>query len=199
MATHTPQQIVVYPSRAKLIRYTLTYLVTVAILWPLSIVWLRAVLSPDISVAPSILILGVLAGVLALLLTLLLIFSVYRLVVRKPSMTVHADGIIDQCSLIAGGLGLIRWHEIEAIVVFAYNKQIVYLHVGTRSDMMPNNPLVRLFQRSITLMLPRGANLPQWLLAMPVREIAAQIQDHYQAILVANDIRILDFLQPSEA
>jgi hypothetical protein len=71
LAMHTPQQIVVYPGRAKLIRYALTYLVAAPILWPLAIVWLRAVLSPDSPVASPILILGVLAGVLALLLTLL--------------------------------------------------------------------------------------------------------------------------------
>jgi hypothetical protein len=175
-----------------------TYLVAVSILGSLFIVWSRAVLSPDIPVPIVILILGVLAGVLALLLTLVLLFTLYRLVVWKPSVTVNADGIIDQCSLIAGGLGLIRWHEIEVIVIFAYNNRLEYIHVGTRDDMRPDNPLVRLFQRSITLTLPKGANLPQWLLSISVSELAAQIQEHYHATLVAKDIGILDFLHTSE-
>ena len=51
-----------------------------------------------------------------LLIALLLLFTLYRILVRKPSVIVNSDGIIDGCSLIAGGLGLIRWDDIEVLM-----------------------------------------------------------------------------------
>jgi hypothetical protein len=49
-----------------------------------------------------------------------LVCTIYRILVRKPSIIVDSEGIIDQCSLIAGGLGLIGWDEIKNIALYAY-------------------------------------------------------------------------------
>lgn len=126
---------------------------------------------------------GVIFGAVILLLALVLLFTLYRLLVRKPSVIVNEDGIVDGCSLIAGGMGLIRWDEIEAIVVYTYKKQARYVCVITHDERVLDNPLVRLFRRSISLTLPKGANLPEWLLSISVDELAEEIQRHYDQIM----------------
>ncbi len=59
---------------------------------------------------------GAIFGIMILLIALLLLFTLYRILVRKPSVIVNSDGIIDGCSLIAGGLGLMRWDDIEVLM-----------------------------------------------------------------------------------
>lgn len=207
--TSEDHRIVVYPDRGKLLGYVLLYLATIVPCVLVGIWWLSDVLQASVPMNPAqavlaivnlsvLVILDVLVWLIAPLLAVLLVCTIYRAAIRKPSVIVNAEGIIDHCSLIAGGLGLLRWDEIEALTVYAYNKRIKYMCVMTRDRRVPDNPLVWLFRRSITLTLLEGANLPQWLLSMPVSELAAQIEQHYHATLAANEIGILDWLRASE-
>jgi hypothetical protein len=67
----------------------------------------------------------------------------------------------------------------------------------THEKRAPASPLIRLFRRSITLFLVDGANLPQWLLSTPVKDIATEVERHYQATLLAHEITIIDWLPTS--
>lgn len=199
---HDPQSIIVYPDRARLFGYALVYLVAEALMTLPFLANAKAVFSPYRATHPVETVFaacfGALVAVLMLLLALLLVFTLYRILVRKPSIIVNSDGIVDGCSLIAGGKGLIRWDEILAIMLYAYNKRTVYLGVIPRDEQalfLRSSPLARLFQRSITLTLAKGANLPQWLLSKSVNDIAAEIQWQYGAFLTFHTIALLDLLQ----
>ena len=209
MATQISHQIVVYPNRAKLLGYALVYLVAVdAFLYfclllagvttsapPPPPGFLSTVLAV-IAIVGSILI-GVVMLVSALVLAVALVCTIYRILVRKPSAIINSDGIIDQCSLVAGGRGLIRWDEIENIILYAYSKK-KYFCVTTHDKRAPANSLTRLFRRTITLFLLDGVNLPKWLISVPVTELATEIELHYQETLLAHGIVITDWLTPSD-
>lgn len=208
MATQTPHQIVVYPNRIKLLGYALACSLGTAAL--LFICLLLASGSDAVNLHLGVLatvlavieilgriLIGIVMLALALVLAVVVVCIIYRISVRKPSVIITSDGIIDQCSLIAGGLGLIRWDEIENIALYAYRENLKYICVITHDKRTPDSPLIRLFRRSITLFLVDGANLPQWLLSTPVQDIAAEIEGRYQATLLAHKITIIDWLPAS--
>jgi len=136
---------------------------------------------------------------LGLLLVVILVCTIYRILIRKPSVIADSEGITDGCSLIAGGLGLIRWDEIQVIMVdvrMVNNRRAKYLRVMPRDaaaflSLRQNNSIVRLFRRSITLSLPRGINLPEWLFSESVDEFVAEIERRYQQALHAHKVSIL--------
>ena len=209
MATHARPQIVVYPSRGRLLRYALLYVVGIFafglfLYW--SVIgsypqtnnprgdWIFA-LAASLGVVGRIGI-GILSLAVALLLAVILVCTLYRILVRKPSIIVDADGITDGCSLIAGGVGLIRWDEIEIVTVHTYNKRTRFVCVMPRdaADYLrrrQHNPLVRLFRRSLTLSLPRGINLPEWLFSSPADELLRETKWRYQQVLHAHSVSIL--------
>ncbi|HEX5548277.1 MAG TPA: STM3941 family protein [Ktedonobacterales bacterium] len=212
MATHVRRQIVVYPSRVRLLRYALLYLIgllgmglfcywSVTGEFPQSnnprYDWVFALIA--IFGVFGRLVVGAFSLALALLLAVILVCTIYRLLVRKPSVIVDSDGITDGCSLIAGGLGLIRWDEIQVIMVdvrTVNNRRAKYLCVMPRDAasflrLRQNNPIVRLFRRSITLSLPRGINLPEWLFSGSVDDLVAEIRRRYQQALHAHKVSIL--------
>ena len=203
-------QIVVYPNRVRLLGYALTCslgtaasLLVVVLLasesgtvdqqWG---VWATVIAVVDIL---GRILIGAMLLAAALIVAAVAVCIIYRALIRKPSAIITSEGIIDQCSLIAGGLGLIRWDEVEDITLYAYSKTLKYLCVTTLEERTPASPLIRLFRRSITLSLLDGANLPQWLLSEPVKDIAAEIERRYQATLLAHEIVVADLLpSPNE-
>lgn len=209
MATHVRPQIVVYPSRARLLRYALLYLIGILgfgvfCYWSLTgefpqsnnprYDWVFALIA-TLGVFGR-LVVGTFSLALALLLVVLLVCTIYRILIRKPSVIADSEGITDGCSLIAGGLGLIRWDEIEIVMVYDYNKRTKFLCVMPRDaaaflSLRQNNPVVRLFRRSITLSLPRGINLPEWLFSGSVDDLVAEIERRYQQALHAHKVSIL--------
>jgi len=42
-----------------------------------------------------------------------------------------------------------------------------------------------------------GIDAPQWLLSTPVKDIATEVERHYQATLLAHEITIIDWLPTS--
>jgi len=139
---------------------------------------------------------GILSLALALLLAVILACTLYRVLVRKPSVTVDADGITDGCSLIAGGVGLMRWDEIEIVMVQTHNKRTRFVCVMPRDadDFLrqrQHNPFIRLFRRSLTISLPKGINLPEWLFSEPADEVLRETKWRYQQVLHAHKVSIL--------
>jgi len=208
LATDIPHQFVVYPNRVKLLGYALTCSLGTAVSLFVCLLLVSGsrpvnlqlgVLATVLAVIEILgrLLIGAVLLALALVLATVVVCIIYRILIRKPSAIINSDGIIDQCSLIAGGLGLIRWDEIENIALYAYRKNVKYFCVMTQDKRAPASPLIGLFRRSITLFLVDGANLPQWLLSTPVKDIAAEIELHYQATLLAHEITIIDWLPTS--
>lgn len=209
MATHAGRQIVVYPSRARLLRYTLLYVVAIAamllfVYWSVTGNYPRSnnprydwVFALIISLGVfGRVVVGAFALALVLLLAVILLCTIYRILIRKPSVTVNSDGINDGCSLIAGGIGLIRWDEIEIVMVYTYNKRTKFLCIMLRDanaflGRRQSNPVIRLFRRSLTLSLPKGVNLPGWLLPMSVDDLAAEVARRYEQVLHAHKVSIL--------
>jgi catechol 2,3-dioxygenase-like lactoylglutathione lyase family enzyme len=106
---------------------------------------------------------------------------------------VNAEGITDRCSLIGGGMGVIRWQEVSGIfpLTYSWNPNYAYLvivpwHKGTALGR--RGPLVRIFLRTISLILPGSLGLPDWLLSVPAGELWNRIHERFRECLVANDI-----------
>ncbi len=197
------QQMVIYPDRFRLLGYALLYLVFVFVAvgfmaGPMAGLT-RAVLPPYSLTHPVQAVLGacvdVFVGVLVIMMAVILLFTLYRILIRTPSMIVTKDGIIDHCSLIAGGMGLLRWQEISAIMPLRYGKGQAFLIViprDPRTVLARRGRLARLFLRSITLPFPNTISLPQWLLPTTVGQVWVQIRRQYSATLHAYRIRVLN-------
>lgn len=200
------QRIVVYPDRAKLTGYAILFLMTALLVAILGIAALRAVGPLNRVTYPTEAIPGAIAGIIALPISILLgvlcLLTLYRVVVRKPSVVVTEDGIFDGCSLVASGVGLLRWEEIEAI--WSYEYEATYAHGSTIRRhylaIMPRRPdlilarrgaIAQLFARSITLTLPARTSLPDWLLSTSVDEICERIRAAYPNTLEVNRIGVL--------
>lgn len=192
------QTIVVYPSRARLALFAPLYLlVTGAVYLAVTICDNGALRhGPGIVGLLSAACWG-LAGTVFLLtlvsLVVIFVFTLYRLVVRKPAIVVNADGIRDGCSLIAGGMGLVRWHEIAGIYSFIYKRRPRYGYlviVPTDADVIlaRRGPLARLFRRLIAIILPEQIGMPDWMLSVSAADLDRQIGDHYRAVLTRNGI-----------
>ncbi|HET8907304.1 MAG TPA: hypothetical protein VFN11_10100 [Ktedonobacterales bacterium] len=189
-----PHQIVVYPNRAKLLLYLCLYLAVAAVFGPM-FVWGTFLLASrtGLNIVGGTVV-GGLAFVGALLFVVILACTLYRILVRKPSVIVNSEGIFDGCSMLAGGYGLIRWEEIAALVEYWYQQRHAYLIVMPRDVAalrMRHSLLLRMFRRSITLTLPAGAILPQWLMSIPVSELVADIQRRYGQTLNAHSVSVL--------
>lgn len=209
VATRARPHIVVYPSRGRLLRYALLYVVGIFafglfLYW--SVIgdypqtnnprgdWIFA-LAASLGVVGRIGI-GILSLAMGLLLAVILACTLYRILVRKPSISVDAVGVTDGCSLIAGGVGLIRWDEIQLVMVETHSKRARFLCVMPRDadDFLrqrQHNLLIRLFRRSLTISLPRGINLPEWLFSEPAHDVLRETEWRYQQVLHAHNVAIL--------
>lgn len=141
-------------------------------------------------------------------LAVVLVCTLYRLIIRRPSVIVNSDGITDHCSLIAGGAGFIGWDETAALMVTLRERHDLY-HVTTvrRSHfvvLLHNeqaivsrlHPLVRRFLPSYTRKLGADVDMPQWLLSVPVSELLADIQRRYGQTMNAHSVSVLGSAKP---
>src|SRR5689334_19643394 len=55
------------------------------------------------------------AGALAILGLYFIGSEAFRLVIRRPAIIVNDEGILDNWSLLYGGVGLVRWSEIDIL------------------------------------------------------------------------------------
>jgi hypothetical protein len=187
------QGIVIYPSVAKLVRYLALELVILAVMAAIFPIFtgeqihdLRAyaALVAAVVVIPWI-------GFVAL-------FTAYRVIVRKPAVLVNEEGITDNCSLIASGMGLIRWREMETLYPYVYEVSqrgikirrpyLVIVPVDTRAILTRRGPLAQMLRRLLTLTLPAGITLPEWMLTIPVAELLSEIRTQYHRQLLLHKI-----------
>lgn len=192
------QRIVIYPDRAKLIRYAALYLVATPLMALVGILFLSASLPTSDQTQPGAGIVGVIVGSMMLLVGILigtlLLLTLYRLLAPRPSVVVSEEGVLDGCSLIGGGMGLLRWSELEAIIPAVYRKGMAFVVLVPRDPpavLARRGPLMRVFLRILNVTLPGKISLPEWLLSLPVSEVCQRIDAAYPQTIEANDILLL--------
>jgi len=195
------ERIVVYPDRVRLIKYMLLYLLVIGLMGFCDIVVLNPVLPPYTLTHPGTTVPGALFSVVisvlvllcAIFLGALLLFTLYRVMVRKPSIVVTEDGILDDCSLIVGGMGLLRWNEINAIMPVTYRKGTAFVLVfpyNARAIQARRGPLARLFLRGLHVFQPQAISMPEWLLSISVDDFCERIKNAYPAPIKANGVSV---------
>jgi hypothetical protein len=124
------QRIMVYPRRRRLL------LMCVAQAIILTGIGCALVFLRDI-----ILVLVLPLGLLALALLPAFLATLYRLVIRKPSLEVGPDGILDSGSFIWSGVGLVLWNEI--LVVYPATRTSGWLKQRFLDIMVADLPAIR--------------------------------------------------------
>ena len=214
--TRPRPQIIVYPDRVKLLLYACLFLGAMGGTTLLGYWCVRGAFpgsgNPLGSWLPDLLLsLGIVGqiagGLVALVLTLalaaLLVCTAYRIVAKKPSVIVNSDGLTDQCSLIAGGVGMIHWDEIAALSVEVRKRSDIY-QVSTvrrsylvvilrdeRPIVARLNPLVRKLLPGYSRNLRAGVDLPQWLFSVPANELVVEIERRFGQTIRAHDVSVL--------
>lgn len=123
--------------------------------------------------------------IFAYLLLIVFLAGLYRLLIRRPTLIVGPDGMLDNGSLLVTGRGLLRWEEIHMVLPdvttsagFVTNRYLLIV--------APNGRAIRqrqpLWKRMLMLLLvqvsPFRLTIWQGLLDVPVDALATQI-DHY--------------------
>lgn len=118
---------------------------------------------------------------------------VSRLLWPRPTLTIAAEGIVDGCSLVPCGLGLIRWADIAAVYPSRFanqpytrgpkNTYLVIRPVAADVVLRGRNPIVRLLRRLVTLSYrdPLDVFIPAFMLSVPVAEVASTVREVYEA------------------
>lgn len=183
-----------YPNRLRLAGYALLYLAVGAGTVAFSVALFSA-LRPPYGV--SSIVTAVIGAVILLggvVVAALVPPTVYRLLARKPSLTVTRDGIRDGCSLVAGGLGLLRWDEIATILPSVLRKGVAFIIIVPRDverTLARQGPLARILRRALNITAPGAVSLPEWLLGAPVPDVYARITADYGESLRAWNIDYL--------
>jgi len=149
-------EVIIYPSRWKLLGYAAGSLVFV----------LFGVYAFVRGASLPFLVLTFYVGVP--LFGLLFAYAVYRLCVRRPLLIISDEGLFDNASAV--GAGLLRWEEIAQVYRYEMAGQqfIGIVPADVEAVIARQPPLKRLMAR-----VNRGMpfNIPQIMLPMPVEEL----------------------------
>jgi hypothetical protein len=166
------QEIVVYPSRTKLVGFVLGSLAFVV----LGVLF--AVYREEMEVSTLMVVICSYIGVPFF--GLIFLFSLKKLLWPTPAVVINAEGIFDDASLLGGGM--IRWEEIGELVPYEYS--------GSKMlGVVPKNPEMFLFRQSLPKrmfmrlnmkMAPAPIAIPQAILPMSVDDLLLRIKEFYQ-------------------
>jgi hypothetical protein len=105
-----------------------------------------------------------------------------RMVMTSPTVIVNADGILDNCSVIVTGRGLLRWNETLDVEEFVYssNRGITYRFLDINvTDPRAINRRQPLWKRALASFAsprqPLGFRIPRPLLDRPPATLATEI------------------------
>lgn len=183
------QPIIVFPRRSRLLRFALLYALAAGIMVIPVAIFVNVLLderAPFLIRWVVVVALAVCFAALCLLLIIMLGCTLFRLVVRKPSITVTDMGIVDGCSLIAGGMGLIRWDEITLVRPMVYKEgkrhRYAYLVILLRDPQAVlgrRGVALRAYRRAIAVIVPGGLGLPDWMFTISADELWQRISTQY--------------------
>lgn len=169
------QRIVVYPQRHRLI---INCAMLVAILAAIGF-------ASALRGSTDALVLWILLGLFACILIYGFLANLYRLVIRKASLVVGPDGILDDGSLIWSGVGLLRWDEILSVTPTTRSSGSVTYHY--LDILVSDFPAIRRRLSLLKRFALRNTNsgmsqllIPQWMLETPIDDLAAQIDQYVE-------------------
>jgi hypothetical protein len=183
-------RILVYPNRGRLLRSMLS-----DALWfvlPVAAVFFLFIYPPIVSEERDF---GVFEGIVLTLTAIYslgplprLIYGIYRLVRREPSVTIDEEGFTDRASIT--GAGKIRWDEVVEAGTFGYGRER-YLGVitGPRSEVAERRGL---FARAIDAVARRFArrrapwHVRQAVTWIPERNLSVSVNDLAHRLGVEN-------------
>jgi hypothetical protein len=186
-----PKPFAFYPNRGPLVGYALLYLTLGPLMTLFGLALLIGPISPPAGANTFQVIISIPLCVCGLFVCLLCPLTIYRLLVRKPSVIISHEGVFDGCSLIAGGMGLVRWPEILGIALYSPRERIAFIIIMPRrpEDVLARRgPLARIFARALNIFVPRAISLPQWLLPGRAADIYAEIIAEYSVLLDSENI-----------
>ncbi len=181
------QVFIVYPSRNRLVQRillpSLAFASVIAATPTLVNTLLHTQQSAEITPGPMVLL------SLAVLSTLVLL---YRLLIPKPALIIDNEVIVDNASAIVAGIGMIRWSEIAAVLLYGNARQSYLVIVPHDLQMVQarQNMFSRAFANIFTRALPSPISIPEWLLTMPAAEVLAQIRSRYDAQIRMHQIGV---------
>lgn len=169
------ERIAVYPNRGVLLLYCAAQALFLAIMGavlafvPIDNIWIRCGL-----------------GFLAVLMGLVFLATLSRVVVRRPTLVVGPDGILDHGSLIATGMGLIRWDEILGVrpnssSAGGVKQRYLSILVTDAPAIRKRQPLwKRIASRTIVSSPLSMFDISQRLLTVPAEDLAEQIKRYVE-------------------
>ncbi len=199
------ERIIVYATRSRVVLQALTTVAVLALfgaggLWALAVVptgfW-------QIVIAACLGLLLCFGGVSTLLMLI-------RTVMTGPTLVVTADGILDNCSMIVTGRGLLRWNETLGVDEFVYSPNAAmtyrFLEIDV-TDLRAINRRQPLWKRMLAIVAsqrqPMGFRIPRPLLDRPpaalVKEIDRYINTHAPAGSWHQAVTEVEAERPDEA
>lgn len=110
------------------------------------------------------------------------LFMLIRTVMTSPTLVVNADGILDNCSMIVTGRGLLRWTETLGVDAYEYssNRAITYhfldIDVTDRRVINRRQPLrKRALSGFVSQPASMGFRIPRPLLDRPPATLVTEI------------------------
>ncbi|HEX9057194.1 MAG TPA: hypothetical protein VF818_06625, partial [Ktedonobacterales bacterium] len=174
------ERITVYPSRRKMLPRCALTVGVFAIFGGIFVAMIKDY-RPTRNAAEMIgpLAVGLLEGMLACALLAML----YRLAIRRPTLVVGPDGIVDHGSLIGTGVGLLRWHEILSVAPYVRSSSRFapwYLNivVTDAAAVRRRQPVWKWIPVRVIKLSPWSFGIWEGLLSVPVDDLAGQIDGY---------------------
>lgn len=171
------QRITVYPRRRRLILMCVGQAAIVV-----GIACVFAFVRPN---DPRVWIVWIWSGLCACLLIPILLATLNRTLICKPSLVVGPDGILDNGSLPGSGVGLIRWDEILAVYPTSRSSGPAKYHffdimVADLSTIRRRLPLLKRIALRTTYSRMSQILIMQTMLETPVDDLAQQIDQYVE-------------------
>lgn len=134
------------------------------------------------------------AGALAILGLYFIGSEAFRLVIRRPAIIVNDEGILDNWSLLYGGVGLVRWSEIDILSRYvrktpASNQQF-FVIFPDESVLARRSRWQRFVSGGIRYSIPGTITISCMALALSPQELLTEIEHRFAHQLHAHRVLI---------
>lgn len=195
--------------RSRIVKYLVFFLIMDSIWIVLLVAFLLGVSggpfvrpSPDpsliIVIQIFLLILSIPTCFLVIWLSFFALFTMRRLVSRRPALLVTSSGI-DCQDLLATGNTFLSWGEVASLSIVSIqqtpSKSLSYLCFDPKDHaqfLLRFHLLRRIFVRLDSCATGTLIHVPHWYLSKPVREILLQIQETFPVELQTYEVQVLD-------
>lgn len=172
LPVHQPNDLVIYPSTTKTIGLVLAALVFVV----LGVVFIGVGQTGEEG-SPGLVVIG---GISVVFFGACLVYLVYRLFNRKPSLIVNDEGIVDHSSAIGGGE--LKWADIEEIMLYDYMGQRfigIRLH-DTETFLARQSGLKKTLMKANQGLVQATVNITQVAVKMPLEDLYVLMMEKWE-------------------